>query len=168
MQKREIMGLIFNPLAQLNAVDALNLTCQDVLTKSGLTRRQLTHLIKNGAVDRPSGNTRAARYSAIHVAQAKFAAKQMRDGVATAAQLGDARLGKVTKKTGRVLKSQPSTECRQENVYQVTPEIRIVTAAALGPTERKILSRLRMTAKLTTAERYKLTNEICSIKSIKT
>jgi DNA-binding transcriptional MerR regulator len=147
-----------NPLAHMAATNTHTLTATEMLEQTGLTRRQLSYLIRQGAVDPPEGRTKSARYGMQHVHQARFAKGKM-DAGATAGEIGTSRRKRPSPTKRSEPKPMSSKECFQENVYRLTEHIRIVTTAELWPTERKVLSRLRAAGKLVGKERLAMSVE---------
>jgi DNA-binding transcriptional MerR regulator len=123
---------------------------------TGATERQIRYYVSIGAIDPPTGRTRAAYYTPAHVEQVRYlrsAADQGRTALeaAEAMQLG--------LKRGRSRPAQanaPSawTDGMQvRHRYWVTENIWIDASAKLMPIERRILQRLRQAAKLTLSDR---------------
>lgn len=132
-----------------------------LLTATGITSRQLSYLMQKGAVARPIGKTRAARYTISHLHQVQRAVELMTRYQTTVSEIAEAYASRTP--GARAIK-QPSAarprSAERQIVHRLTDGVRVVVDEDLLPTEKKLLTALLKVGAQLEQDRMKLLDEV--------
>ncbi|MEN9419429.1 MAG: hypothetical protein RI988_3049 [Pseudomonadota bacterium] len=135
-------------------------TRAELLDATGITARQLSYYIKLGVVDRPTGRTRAAKYTNNHRLQVSRVADLLKRSDMTVTEIADA-YSRIKRRSNR--KTSPAhsngKNPRVQHVFQVTEGVSIVYSEELLASERVILARMKKAAIQSDKERLRLLAE---------
>ena len=109
------------------------LTLRDLASLMGFSERYIKYLVEKRILTPPNGNTRAARYAEIHVAELA-AVKQLKAIGWTAKQIRQelTRLRQVPEDTPGLAQNQTLVEPTIERRYQLAPGV-VLAFASAGP-----------------------------------
>ncbi|MBY0233948.1 MAG: MerR family transcriptional regulator [Burkholderiaceae bacterium] len=136
------------------------LSRKELLAAADITERKLTYYIQQGAVARPIGKTRAAKYTASHLTQIQRTVELLKNHQTTVAEIGQAYASKTpgTRAALRTPKQHPQAGVRQV-VYWLADGVSIVANENLLEMEKKLLKRVLKAGKLSTQESAQLTSQ---------
>jgi len=159
---RRTFDFLFQPHMYSDPTSPQYYTRAQLLAATGITPRQLHYYIQSGAVSRPIGNTRAAKYTLKHLNQVQRVLALLGEREMTVAEIAEAFAPKRSNHArSRKPHAQP-TKSTKEVIYRVTEGVRIVASDALSPSEQVILRRLLAAGQTTVRERSKLALEAIS------
>ena len=135
-------------------------TRAELLDATGITARQLSYYIKLGVVDRPTGRTRAAKYTNNHRLQVSRVVDLLKRSDMSVTEIADA-YSRIKRRSNR--KTSPAhgngQNPRVQHVFQVTDGVSIVYSEELLASERAILARMKKAAIQSHKERLRLLAE---------
>lgn len=131
---------------------------EELLKLTGITPSQLNYYVREGAVSKPIGRTRAARYSMGHVEQIRRVIDQLTIPGWTVGKIAEAA---ARTKTGRKAWSAPKSPGTvvTENAYSVSENVRIVVRQEPLAIEKDLVNRMIKAAEMTMKERRRYDSE---------
>lgn len=155
--KHNLFDHLFNPCLVGSPNETQFLTKEELLKSASITSRQLRYYTEKGAVSRPVGHTRAAKYTIKHLRQVERVVKLMREHQTSVQEIAEAYAENVPEVKASKQKLHPaSSQVQKLLVYKLTSGIRIVANEDLLPTEKRLLQELLKTGKLSTIKRAAL------------
>lgn len=132
-----------------------------LLKATGITSRQLTYYTQRGAVARPVGKTRAAKYTVSHLHQVRRVVELLNKYQTTVAQIAEAFAGQIPSARPAKTKADPRPQSSTKlHVLRLSDGIHIMVAEELLPTEKKLLRAILKAGELVQRDRLKLATEV--------
>jgi DNA-binding transcriptional MerR regulator len=132
----------------------------ELLTAAGITSRQLTYYIQKGAVARPIGKTRAAKFTIDHLHQAQRVVELLKNHQTTVPEIAEAYAsntpGARAVKTPSLARDSSAVKLIK---HPLTAGVCILVDDELLPTEKRLLAELLKVAKKFNQLRTKLALE---------
>lgn len=132
----------------------------ELIRKAGITERKLSYYIKQGAVARPIGKTRGAKYTASHLTQIVRTVELLKNHQTTVTEIGQAYASKTpgARAALRTPKHHPQAGVRQIE-YQLADGVTVTANENLPEMAKKLLKRVLKAAKLSAKESAELTSQ---------
>ncbi|MCV2363132.1 hypothetical protein LNV23_06635 [Paucibacter sp. DJ1R-11] len=122
-------------------------TLDELLERSGITRRQFSQMLASGAAEGPKGHGRHARYGHQHLAQIKMVlVTQERFGLSRAAAcsaVGSERAGHQRSPKVQSTKRTAAMQCFKGTVHSVSPGVFLVCSENLPAIERTLVAQAK-------------------------
>lgn len=115
----------------------------EVLIRAGITSRQLRYYIEMGAVARPIGKTRSAKFTLNHIHQAQRVATLLKESEMTVAMIAEAYSSSTSGSRAIQTQKAPGDGSAVKLIrHNLTDGVCILVHEELLPTEKKLLSDL--------------------------
>ncbi len=160
MKKVGLLDHLFRPHLHDSPTEPRTYSRAQLLAATGITSRQLTYFMQKGAVARPMGNTRAAKYTVSHLHQVQRVVELLKKHQTTVAEVAEAYASNTP--GSRAVKQPSAARPRSAEkliVHRLTEGVRVVVDEDLLPTEKKLLAALLKVGKQVEDARLKLLDE---------